>query len=159
MNEVIEGKICVKCKEFKLLKEFGFHDKKKNRIKASCRVCFNKSEVDRQVKILAEWKDIVKSIYGEFRCQCCGCQVGWYRAGNGKSMNTLTLDHRTGNEAIECPPYDYLRVNYPTDENIALFESCDFGMLCSRCNRKLGPPEGRMERNEQEKAYINRGPI
>jgi len=150
---VVKGKICIGCKEFKLFKDFNPN---RGFLQPRCKICSSLYTRENQMKLVVAWEPTILEIYEEFRCQCCGVKLKWYLSGDGS--DAVHFDHRVGDEPINKPA-NFIKTTTPTDEKIALFESCDFGMVCRRCNKLLGPPEGRKERWIQQGEYINRGPI
>jgi hypothetical protein len=85
------------------------------------------------------WKKIIleKAI-----CPGCGKVIFF----NSKVRdNTIAFDHRKdGSEVIKGTPAKWLYCHLATPENIEIWESCDFGMLCHKCNRSL-PTNNRVE--------------
>lgn len=117
-----------------------------------------KLKKDRTERRFIEWKEIIVEIYSGLTCQCCGKQLFWYEIGNGKNPFVVSFDHRYKDEIIS-DPYSWFVAHDPTDQNIAVFESCDFGLVCGPCNFSLGSPINRKSRYKMEWEYINRGPI
>ena len=90
-------------------------------------------------KILRSWIGIVPEFTS---CQMCGIDLVFFGKDGYKSIH---FDHRHGgNEAIKIDPKHWLKRNLPTPENIIIWKSCDFGMLCRPCNRRL-PTKDRMK--------------
>lgn len=74
------------------------------------------------------------------RCQICGKNI--YLVSDQRSK-TIHFDHRhNGKEKIKCSPSIWLRTHQRNDKNEKIWNSCDFGMLCHRCNIFL-PTMGR----------------
>lgn len=67
-------------------------------------------------------------------CAICNETI-WYNSGDRKK--SIHFDHKNTNKAIKRAPYIWLRNNKRTTENEKIWMSCDFGMLCWKCNRKL----------------------
>lgn len=83
-------------------------------------------------------------------CECCG-KIVFYRSGNIRT--SIHFDHRNeGLEVVQVPPSEWLRRHKCNDENKKIWESCDFGMLCFRCNSQL-PTKGRLEFLESALKY------
>lgn len=85
-----------------------------------------------QLEQLSAWE---KYLPDTMICQCCTYEIVF----NKKDVdNSVHFDHRhEGIEPISGSPYNWLRNNKCTKENIELFNSCDFGRLCGYCNRYL----------------------
>ena len=91
-----------------------------------------------------EWRDQnVKSWEGFFPivtpCQMCGVPIRYNCKDTNKSIH---FDHTREDVPIKIRPSSWLVRNRRTPENEAIWKSCNFGMLCGRCNRRL-PTAGR----------------
>lgn len=97
----------------------------------------NKKSISRLNNCKNSWIDIMpKSI----NCQICGKSIGFLN-----KENPICFDHRhEGNELIRNSPNLWLGTHFCTPENIKIWNSCDFGMLCRRCNGFL-PTKNRKE--------------
>lgn len=90
-------------------------------------------------------------------CEICGKSVEF---NSGDRITSIHFDHRNGGtEVIKGSPRNWLVHNKRTPENERVWESCNFGVLCSRCNRYL-PTKDRLEwfKNfsfERLNSYIN----
>ena len=74
------------------------------------------------------------------QCQCCGKDIFF---ASGKQSTSINFDHRRGGtELIKDNPTSWLRNHKRTQLNESIWRSCDFGMLCYRCNMVL-PTEDR----------------
>lgn len=103
----------------RILQQQKYVDKNREKI--------NRKSRERQHNISSSWREYF-SKYQE--CECCGCKIGFMN-----KSNRLCFDHRNeGNEVIKGCPSAWLRKHYCTPENIKIFESCKFGILCNRCN-------------------------
>lgn len=97
----------------------------------------NKTEIRRkfneaQEQILRSWIGIIPEFT---QCQMCARDIYLIAKSCAKSIH---FDHRNGGvEKIMGSPKHWLRRNVPTPENIGLWKSCNFGMLCWQCNRFL----------------------
>ena len=91
------------------------------------------------------WHDYFKKRYGESpSCQICGKKLIW---SSNKRTDVVYFDHRhDGNETIKTTPCCWWANRNCNEINIATWEQCDFGILCSKCNHKL--PTNRKEREE-----------
>lgn len=68
-------------------------------------------------------------------CEICGRKV---KFSSGVSRDSIHFDHRNGgNEAIKGIPMTWFRGHLRTDKNEKILESCNFGILCFRCNKFL----------------------
>lgn len=77
-----------------------------------------------------------KIIVPETNCKICGKKIyfGGAHIGKGNENDSIHFDHKTGNEPIKTSPTVFLSTHKPTPENIKIWFSCDFGMLCKKCN-------------------------
>lgn len=86
---------------------------------------------------MSDWRDYLQSRYGDPVCQLRDKQLMWFGLTNKKST-TVHFDHRHGGiEPIDCQPTKWMRARHCTPKNQAIFEECDFGLLCNVCNRML----------------------
>lgn len=85
-----------------------------------------------QTKNKIDWEGFVPT---ETQCGACGVSIFF----NKPEMNsTIFFDHRHGGtESIKDMPTIWLRSHARNKENEELWESCDFGTLCFRCNTGL----------------------
>jgi hypothetical protein len=104
---------------------------------------------------LAAWEQVLLQKYGAFNCECCGVPLTFQTAGDGKVATAIQWDHRIGTEEIKAP-FVWLVNHFPTEENIAIWSGCDFGMVCSLCNFRLGTPVGREARLLLALSYIDK---
>lgn len=95
-----------------------------------------------QAQRISEWATYFQSKYGDPFCECCNKALRW--AGQDKKSESVHFDHRRGNEVINTSPTKWIRCRRATPTNIAVFESCNFGILCDDCNRCL-PTHNRMQ--------------
>lgn len=98
-------------------------------------------ESDRKKKdqCINSWKDVIPK---QSNCEVCG-QVIIFNSKNKDT--TIHFDHRHGGiEPIIGNPSNWMRGRSATPKNILIWKSCDFGMLCNRCNFVL-PTVGRVE--------------
>jgi hypothetical protein len=119
------------------------------------------AEIKRQQRIAngAAWLAIIKQQHDSFACEICGLKLVFFVAGNGKTPGVIHWDHRAGNEPIKKLPATWLMVHPATPENIALWNQCNFGMLCVNCNVMVGSPENRRERILRMLAYTRKHKI
>jgi hypothetical protein len=101
---------------------------------------------------MSDWRDYLQSRYGKPSCQLCDKQLMWFGLTPDKS-STVHFDHRhDGIEPIACQPTKWMRTRHCTPENQAIFEKCDFGILCDACNRML-PTRNRSQWLAKLEAY------
>lgn len=151
-------KKCSKCKKEKLISEFYLDKHSKTKLTAKCIDCYKRHYIDNvekyqefrnknrerlnkeSARIRRGWKDdwtaYFINTYGENpSCQICEKGLTWIR---GNINQTVHFDHRHGgNEQISCTPSKWFERRPPTLENRKIFELCDFGILCNKCNRFL----------------------
>jgi hypothetical protein len=85
-----------------------------------------------QIKNLLNWKTHFNK---HLTCQVCGKEIIFDSRSIGE---TVRFDHRyNGSECIKGKPREWLKSHCKTDKNIAIWESCDFGNLCNKCNLHL----------------------
>lgn len=81
-----------------------------------------------------EWANFFQSIYGDPTCQLCGYPLTYI---GSTQIDGIHWDHRNGGRAtIKCTSR-FIRSHACNSENQRLWLSCDFGMLCWKCNRIL----------------------
>lgn len=68
------------------------------------------------------------------QCQVCGRDIFF---NHGPSQHRIHFDHRHGGAEVIKAPSAWLRKGKRTPKKEAIWESCDFGMLCLLCNRAL----------------------
>ncbi len=90
--------------------------------------------------------------YGEFACEACATSLRLFSVA-GERKGIVFWDHRDVNSPYGRDPSSFLRSHRVTAENISLWESYDFGMLCTDCNKMAGSPVGRKERLERFLCY------
>lgn len=100
-----------------------------------------------------EWKRYFQNKFGDPFCECCHKALLW--PGSENKLDTVHFDHRRGDEMIKQSPAFWTRDHAVTLENIAIFESCDFGILCNRCNMLL-PTDNRLEWLEKATEYAKK---
>jgi hypothetical protein len=98
------------------------------------------------IKALGSWEGFIPK---ETNCQICG-KIIYFNNRNHKTA--IHFDHRRKNEPIQGSPAIWLRNSKRTTEREVVWKSCDFGMLCEKCNRQL-PTENRIEFLTKALAY------
>jgi hypothetical protein len=84
------------------------------------------------------WLEYLLSKNPSPKCEVCGKELKYFDGKDG-----IHFDHReNGNESIQHHPSSWMGRHPLNKNNIEKFESCNFGILCIRCNRIL-PTIGR----------------
>lgn len=96
-----------------------------------------KKSMERTEIFLQTWKDYIPK---ETNCEICGKKI-YFSKVEKKEM--IHLDHKNDHIPIKSPR-SWLKSHKLTFENQKIWGECDFGMLCSRCNRFL-PTKNREE--------------
>jgi hypothetical protein len=158
--------LCPKCKLKKPLDNFFNNKSRSDGKSALCKLCGNnatkkwqqmnrteyiRSCKKRQVEYVTSWKPIFEKLYGLPVCQICKKMKKWPWEP-GKSSDTICFDHRVPNSPIKDIPSIWIRKHPATDKHIKTFISCNFGLLCKRCNVML-PNENRVEWAKNVLAY------
>lgn len=84
------------------------------------------------------------------QCEICRKNLEY---ASGKIGTNVIFDHKTSDIFIRTAPTSWLSTHKPSKENIEIWKSCDFGILCSRCNLSL-PTKKRKEWFYRIKDYI-----
>ena len=96
------------------------------------------------------WKTVIPN---KANCECCNKEV---YLGKGLQADSIHFDHRNGgNEAITYSPASFLRNKPLNKKNLAIWESCDFGILCKNCNSRI-PTKNRDEWLKNVTNYVQR---
>lgn len=117
---------CIECQKTRM-KEIKL--KEPIRIRKYC--------MDNMKRNVASWKGFIPE---ETDCECCGKRIKFL---SGKKASSIHFDHRHGLNLIKNP-ISWLWKHVFNEKNKAIWESCDFGMLCDQCNRRL-PTENRSD--------------
>ena len=113
----------------------------------------SKHKIGYREEFQEKWKSILKIKYGDPPvCQVCGKILDYFT----KDLKTIVnWDHRNGgNETIKNEPSRFLHGHAPTLKNIEIWDSCNFGILCPQCNKRL-PTQNRVLWLNQIAQYIN----
>jgi len=95
-------------------------------------------KLNRYAKIRSKWNEFFQNHYGDPICGICGIPLKWT---SDNKQDVVHWDHKHGLNGVRSP--STFCGNRPcTPENIELWLSYDFGILCRWCNRIL-PTEGR----------------
>lgn len=84
-----------------------------------------------RVKNITSWHGYIPM---ETSCQICG-KVLYFNRRDPKTA--IHFDHRVENVPIKMNPTHWLISRYRNEENQRIWESCDFGILCRKCNAHL----------------------
>ena len=84
-------------------------------------------------------------------CEMCSRDIFFNKRDR---ENAICFDHRHGGtEYIKGSPFTWLRDHPRNPENEKIWSSCDFGMLCSDCNRCI-PTKNRKHFKNNINRYI-----
>ena len=140
-------KICTRCKKLKD-HSFFYKYKKRNVYRSNCRECYNawsreygkKEDVKkrrnnkyatRDIKNLVSW---IGHIPDKSKCEICLKEIIF----NGRDINkSIHFDHTREKCDIMIEPKKWLIRNKFNDSNKRIWDSCNFGKLCGRCNRAI----------------------
>src|SRR3990167_8730206 len=162
--DAMRTKICTGCKKEKSVDCFYLY-KKRNVYRSNCRGCYNKwsreygkkREVkDRRNEKGDKWAKKNIESWGQFipketNCEVCGVKIYF----NSKDINSsIHFDHKNDLCSIKICPGHRLRKNPFNIKNQKIWDSCDFGMLCGRCNRAI-PTRNRREWLSKLALYVN----
>ena len=119
-----------KKKYYQTMKASGYYDRNRKRI--------NKASRDWQIKTMLSWLPYLPE---NCKCEICNKELKLF----GKKANTrVNFDHRNNNLPIKMHPSTWLRSRKPNPKNIAIWKSCNFGILCMKCNTTI-PTNNRKE--------------
>ena len=90
---------------------------------------------DSQKRNASSWGGYIPKVSN---CEICNRIIYF---NNGDRFGAIHFDHRIDGCVITRSPTDWLRRHKFTPENIKIWESCNFGKLCARCNRMLPTKE------------------
>lgn len=96
---------------------------------------------------LRSWEGYIPE---KMNCEICGRELFFNKKNRMKAVH---FDHKNENCKINMIPITWLRSHHFNDENKALWESCDFGKLCIKCNSYL-PTKNRVEFVKQVVRYV-----
>lgn len=83
------------------------------------------------LQTIEKWKPFFPEIIS---CEICGKELVFY---SGDINKTVHFDHKFYPHPLKLSPSTWLRSNTPTPEKVALFNSFNFGRLCSSCNPRI----------------------
>ena len=84
------------------------------------------------------------------QCQVCGKNIYFHQKNRADAIH---FDHRNGGGEQIKKPFQWLCHHPFNEKNKAIWESCDFGLLCSKCNVRL-PTKDREQFVENVLQYI-----
>ena len=134
-------KICKKCHKSRRNSSFTKTLASKDGLYSYCKDCkkkydkdlyFRKPEmfVKRRKERITSWRNYFPT---ELTCPLCGAVI---KFSSGKKENSIAFDHRNGgSEIIKGSPMKWIEGHPYNPENRKIWESCEFGMLCFRCNK------------------------
>ncbi len=88
----------------------------------------------------------------ETKCEICGKKIFFK---NHPIKETICFDHKNENCCIKKNPSYFLYQKIMNKKNQKIWESCNFGSLCHRCNSWL-PTKNRKEWLRRVNKYVNR---
>ncbi len=145
------NKTCSRCGIEKARSEFPKNSANKDGLFGYCIVCRRKQQKEYRAThkhimrkhykkwekiFLDSWKIVIPSCV---KCEVCEEDIFFDAKDTSKSIH---FDHRHGGREAIKSPKQWLMKHPMNDKNLAIWESCDFGMLCGQCNRHL-PTENR----------------
>lgn len=157
-------KTCKKCNLEKNLDEFYSHKGHKFGVSSHCKECiksyWHDPKTKEKRKIYRKNPDVLereKNHHRRYRsealkswecyipikqnCEICKKEL-FYNGNNPKS--SIAFDHRIENCAIKVSPYDWLARHIFNEKHKKIWDSCNFGILCRRCNCAI-PTKNRKE--------------
>lgn len=150
-------KQCSKCKQWKPKEKFSKHKYTRDGFRSVCRKCASicakeakqKNRERHNNRKKRYYRNNIKRWYLYFlkenpnpKCGICGKVLYYYAESKGKKQTTH-FDH-VDNIPIKYPFFHWSARHPPTPKNISIFKSCNFGILCYECNKKV-PTKNRKE--------------
>jgi len=112
-----------------------------------------KRSEDQRQKYISDWIDYFKKRHSEIpRCQVCGKDLEWKLNGK-RTIKSVYFDHKSNGIPIKDSPRSWYESHPHNTGNIKIWEQCNFGILCGRCNFFL-PTDNREEWFGQIRSYI-----
>jgi hypothetical protein len=144
-------KRCSKCKQVKEADAFTKANTKPGGLRSRCKVCVKKHTKRYQTtemtyttraRYMEDWSQFFELEYGmDPSCQVCSSSLSYHRDDD---LPTVVFDHRCGDETIKGSPSAFCRTHPCIEQHQVTWRSCDFGILCRKCNAAL-PTNGRQE--------------
>ena len=163
-HPLVTTKRCGTCHETKCAADFFKQRRNHDGLDTICKTCYSdvdhkrnqtdgrrslkcQLQRDRRQRLRNLWLKYFSSKYGdEINCQACNISLTWFG-------DNQVFDHRHGGNEVISSPAHWLSIHMPTKENILIWESCDFGILCNKCNRCI-PTIDRINWLENVTRYI-----
>lgn len=158
-------KVCPECINNKPYSDYSKNKNNKDGLAYHCKICaamknkkwrksrpdiVRRNMLDSRNRYTKEWCQYFEQKYGkDITCQICDVPLNY---GIGK----LHFDHRyEGSETITTSPAKWAYARPCSKENQLIWDQCDFGILCNKCNRKL-PTLNRLEWLKRINQYVIR---
>ncbi len=123
-NHITRDGLCSKCKKCTYEYKIKWNSNNSKYLK-EYRLSRQKTNID-------TWRTLIPN---KTKCQVCGKEI---ILASGNREVSIHFDHRNGGvEKIKKDPTTFLYTHPMTPENKLLWQSCDFGMLCRGCNKKI----------------------
>ena len=107
-----------------------------------------RTRVNAKIKAnMDSWMGLIPKIT---QCPCCGKDIFF---ASGIKIKSIHFDHRSGGTESIRSPSVWLMHHSRTPANEAIWKTCNFGMLCLKCNSYL-PTENRMLFIKQLNNYV-----
>lgn len=96
-------------------------------------MAYSKKKYNRKWRFdnLKSWEGYISKVTN---CQICNKKIYFNKHNR---LSAIHFDHRNINILIKGKPTNWLSWHKKNIDNIKIWESCNFGMLCLACNRKL----------------------
>ena len=130
-------KYCPECSTLKNVSEFYKGNKYVDGFQYWCKKCALRNHNEFSENNRNNWKKYFKSKNLLPICEICGKKLKFFDGRLG-----VNFDHKKKDLLIKVSPSIWLGTHKVSKENIKIFESCNFGILCSECNNFL-PTEDR----------------
>lgn len=101
----------------------AYYEQHKQRLRKQCR--------DNRKKRLDKWLPYLIVVPC---CEMCGMKLIFFTSDKKRS---IFFDHKTDDVPIKENPTHWLTKHPPSPKNRAIWNSCDFGILCNKCNATL----------------------
>lgn len=143
----METKICTRCKKEKYVSCF-YKYQKRNVYRSNCRGCYNewsreygkKPHVKEKRnkkgdtwarKNLESWNEYIPH---KANCEICNVEIFF----NIKDVNrSIHFDHKSESCSIKENPKRWLLKHRFNFHNLKIWNECNFGVLCGKCNRSI----------------------
>jgi hypothetical protein len=167
-RKLSDTKLCPLCGEVKTIDKFYKRSGNHGHLRRSwCIECegtkqreqdkYRRRENERNlhVKRTILWGEWFRSLYGDSpKCQCCGKILKWTTGNKRHITDSVIFDHRNGGTEPIKILYTWLGDREVSEKNKNIFLSCDFGIICRRCNTSL-PTRKRDQWLKDATRYVN----